>query len=212
MALDSIRNDGISAKQSGCNTEDDNGNGSIMRILPAALYFRKEPAPVFLDRIHEISSITHSHPRSKMGCGIYSLIVRELTKTDSKINAYGAAVDAALEYYGARSEFNEESSYYGRILSGQLPDLDENDIQSSGYIIDTLEAALWCFLHSDTTRDTLLAAVNLGLETDTMGTLAGGLSGLQYGIDSIPVDWLDSLARKQEIDVLIDAFVQQIVK
>jgi ADP-ribosylglycohydrolase len=211
MALDKIVTEGTSARLSGCNSEDDNGNGSLMRILPAALYFHDESTDLFLNRIHVISSITHSHPRSCLGCGIYSLLVRELLFTDDKNEALRLAISKALDYYSNKSIFKDELSHFMRIISFEIPILEESDIGSTGYIIDTLEAAIWCFLRHDSTDSILLAAVNLGLDTDTTGTVAGGLAGLVHGISSIPDNWLNSIARKSEINSLISDFADVIV-
>jgi len=210
MALDRIVTEGISARESGCSTEDDNGNGSLMRILPAALFFHGEPTDIFLERIHEISSITHSHPRSCVGCGIYALFVRELLFTDDKNAALRLAIDKSLEYYSKKPEFKDELPHFNRVLSFKVPILEEADIGSTGYIVDTLEAAIWCYMRYHSTDEILLAAVNLGLDTDTTGTVAGGLAGISHGISSIPENWLKSIVRKSEIDVLINEFAAAI--
>lgn len=206
VALDHIRTEGKSALESGSKLEHDNGNGSLMRILPAALFFHDLPSDVFLNRIHEISAITHAHPRALIGCGLYSLLVKELLNTNDKTEALRKAVAEALDFYNKLPDFKYELSNYMRILSFQLPNLEEQEIRSSGYIVDTLEAALWCFLKNNSTSSTILSAVNLGLDTDTTGTVAGGLSGLVYGLDDIPGNWLESLARKQEVEDLINEF------
>lgn len=206
LALDRIRNGGSSALTSGGTSEEDNGNGSLMRILPAALFFHRLPVGEFLDRIHEVSAITHAHPRSLVGCGIYSLLVRELLSNDNKTEALRLAATNALEYYGNDTRLKPELTNYMRILSLDIPNCTESDINSSGYIIDTLEASIWCFFQHTTSHDIILNAVNLGLDTDTTGAVAGGLAGLRYGLDSIPPEWRDSLARKDEITDIIDRF------
>jgi ADP-ribosylglycohydrolase len=206
LALDRIRNGGISAGESGGRAEEDNGNGSLMRILPAALYFHCEETVPFLEHIHEVSAITHAHPRSLIGCGIYSLFVRELLHDNNKLEALRQTATLALEYYKKKPRFNDELSNYMRLLSLDIPSLAESDINSSGYIIDTLEASIWCFFKHNTSYDVILSAVNLGLDTDTTGAVAGGLAGLIYGTESIPTEWLNSLARKEEIQDLIDRF------
>lgn len=212
MALDKIVTEGISARKSGCDSEDDNGNGSLMRILPAALFFLGEPTNFFLDRIHEISSITHSHPRSCVGCGIYSLFIRELLFTDNKNEALRSSVSKALDYYNKNDLYKNELIHYKRILSFEVPILEESEIGSTGYIVDTLEAAIWCFMRYHSTESILLAAVNLGLDTDTTGTVAGGLAGIVHGLSSIPGNWLKSIARKAEIDNLTGNFADVVVK
>jgi ADP-ribosyl-[dinitrogen reductase] hydrolase len=206
LALDKIRNEHKSSSQSGCDSEDDNGNGSLMRMLPVALFFRALPVPDFLNRVHETSSITHAHPRAKIGCGIYCLFIREILGNQDKVAGYKNAVKQAVDYYSVLPEYSGELSHFMRIFSHAIPGLTENEIRSSGYHVDTLEAALWCVLTYSSTKDILLAAVNLGLDTDTTGMVAGGCAGVLYGLESVPVGWLNALARKNEIDSLIDHF------
>ena len=85
--------------------------------------------------------------------------------------------------------------------------LDENEIKSSGYVVDTLEAAIWCFLNTDTYKDCVLKAVNLGEDTDTVGAVAGGLAGLYYGTEAIPEEWINILPKKEWIAELIEKMV-----
>lgn len=206
-ALESIYSKSKTVHESGGVSEDDNGNGSLMRILPAALYFNNEPTKNFLEKIHEISAVTHAHPRSKIGCGIFSLIVKHLLEENDKNAAYRSAVEEAVKYYSADSVFKNELNHYSRVISLDITHLVEDEIYSSGYIVHTLEAALWCFLRLTNTKEILLAAVNLGLDTDTTGTVAGGFAGIQYGLESIPRDWINTLARKDEIEGIITKFV-----
>jgi ADP-ribosyl-[dinitrogen reductase] hydrolase len=206
LALDRIQSGGASARRSGCDHEDDNGNGALMRMLPVAFYFLHENLEDFLAHVHEISSITHAHPRSKMGCGIYALLIRGILSCGDKTESYRFAVNHALAYYGGKPEFKAEMPHFLRILGGGIAALSQDEINSSGYLIDTLEASLWCLLNFGNTKDILLAAVNLGLDTDTTGMVAGGLAGLFYGLEGVPQPWIDSLARKSEIDGLIERF------
>jgi ADP-ribosylglycohydrolase len=210
MALERYRAGKEKARQCGCRTDDDNGNGSLMRILPAALCFHTAPIEPFLEAIHDISAITHAHPRSKCACGVYSLLVRHLLTGRDKAEAYRAAVADASDYYAAREAFAMEMAHFSRVLSGRIPELSEDDISSSGYVVDTLEAALWCFLRFGNTKDVLLAAVNLGLDTDTTGMVAGGLAGTCYGLGDLPEAWLESVARKAEIDQVVESFVASV--
>ena len=71
--------------------------------------------------------------------------------------------------------------------------VEESDILSTGNVVDTLEAAIWCFLNTDNYKDCVLKAVNLGGDTDTIGAVAGGLAGLYYGMEAIPEEWIDEL-------------------
>jgi ADP-ribosyl-[dinitrogen reductase] hydrolase len=208
LALDKIFHEGKSARVSGCASEDDNGNGSLMRMLPVALYFHDRTPAELIGFAHDISAITHAHPRSKVGCGMYCLFIQELLATNDKHLAYRNAIAKALELYSALPEFKCELSHYMRVISYELPQLPENEIRSSGYLVDTLEAALWCTLTRDNTKDVLLSAINLGLDTDTTGMVAGGMAGIIYGLESVPAEWFNSLARKEEIEILTSRFIE----
>lgn len=209
-ALDNIRSGAKSVEESGQNSEDDNGNGSLMRMLPAALFFSGEDTNTYLEKIHEVSSITHSHPRALIGCGIYSLLIKELLNNSDKKEALKTAIDKAVDYYSNNDKFKDELNNYIRIISNELIDLPESEIYSSGYIVHTLEASIWSFMRCSSTKEVLLEAVNLGLDTDTTGTVAGGLAGLLYGLDTIPEDWMAKLAKKDEILSLVNKFVETI--
>lgn len=82
--------------------------------------------------------------------------------------------------------------------------LNEDKIKSSGYVVDTLEVALWCFLNTDNYKDCVLKAVNLGDDTDTVGAVAGGMAGLYYGIEEVPNEWLEVIPKNEEILELIE--------
>jgi ADP-ribosylglycohydrolase len=87
----------------------------------------------------------------------------------------------------------------------QIP---EDEIRSSGYVVDTLEASIWCLLNSSSYKECVLKAVNLGDDTDTTGAVAGGLAGLCYGYDAIPAEWIDVIASREWINVLCESFAE----
>lgn len=95
-----------------------------------------------------------------------------------------------------------EVALFDRLLKANIADLREEQIRSSGYVIDTLEASVWCLLTTDNYKEAVLKAVNLGQDTDTTGAVTGGLAGLLYGLDDIPANWITQLARKNDIDEL----------
>jgi len=91
---------------------------------------------------------------------------------------------------------------FDRILNENVFELNEADINSSGYVLHTLEASLWCLLTTNNYADAVLKAVNLGDDTDTTAAVTGGLAGLLYGYESIPDNWIHQLARKEDIEDL----------
>ena len=80
-----------------------------------------------------------------------------------------------------------------------LGNVREDAILSGGYVIESLEASLWCFLQTDSYSNAVLKAINLGHDTDTTGAITGGLAGIYYGKENIPEVWVASIARLQDI-------------
>jgi ADP-ribosylglycohydrolase len=156
-----------------------------------------------LARVEAVSSITHAHPRSLMACGLFGLIVRELLAGASPSGALSTALPLFSEYYAGR--WPEEMPHFSAI-GPSLEKAEVDRIDSGGYVIDTLTASLWCLLTSDSFSTCVLKAVNLGGDTDTTGCVAGGLAGVYYGLDAIPSEWLDALARKEDVEKLFNRF------
>ena len=97
-------------------------------------------------------------------------------------------------------------SHFDRVFSSDIQNLPRDEIKSGGYVISTLEASIWCLLNNDSYRETALAAVNLGGDTDTTACVVGGLAGIYYGYEAIPANWLEQIAKFDYIDGLIDNF------
>lgn len=173
-----------------------NGNGSLMRIHPFVLYAYYngvEDEDEFIRVITDASSLTHAHSCSIDGCVIYSYILKELLNNPSRESIYKGLKQA-------KQKMISSVAYYDRLLNSDISIYNESDIKSSGYIVDTLEAAIWCLLTTGSYSDCVLKAVNLGSDTDTVAAVAGGLAGALYGIGSIPQDWLDTLKNKNYIE------------
>ena len=81
---------------------------------------------------------------------------------------------------------------------------EERDILSSGYVIDSIEAAVWSLITTDSYEKAVLKAINLGGDTDTIGAIAGGLAGLYYGYDAIPQEWKDCIVKKKWLEDMCD--------
>jgi len=183
-----------------------NGNGSLMRILPATLYlYTKGNGKLNADAleiIHEFSALTHGHIISKMACGIYSLIAAQILNGKNISEAFSAGMTDAQNFYGADDTFKK----FSRLCNENFAALPEDKISSSGYVLDTLEAALWCLLNTDDYKSLALKAVNLGGDTDTIGAIAGGLAGIFYGAEAIPAEWLATLKRRDYLEKIAENF------
>jgi len=194
---------GESARFSGNIFEEDNGNGSLMRILPLAFYLKNEEN---IDKIYqtvkEVSSITHGHFRSVFACFIYVIFAIELIKSKGKKEAYTYMQKTALEYAEIQGFNPNEVLLFERILKNDISTFPEDKIKSTGYVLHSLEASLWCFLNSESYSEAVLKAVNLGEDTDTTGAITGGIAGIYYGFENIPEEWISELVRKDDIEKL----------
>ncbi|KPH11826.1 ADP-ribosylglycohydrolase family protein [Chryseobacterium sp. ERMR1:04] len=196
---------GESAKFSGNIFEEDNGNGSLMRILPLAFYLVNEENIENLYRtVKEVSSVTHGHFRSVFACFIYVIFAIQLIKEKDKKEAYNHVQKIALEYAEIQGFNPKEIELFQRILKNDISSFHENEIKSSGYVLHSLEASLWCFLNSKSYSEAVLKAVNLGEDTDTTGAITGGIVGIYYGFNNIPEEWVSDLVRKEDIEILCE--------
>lgn len=153
---------------------DDCGNGSLMRTAPLAMLDHIEPYD-----IREVSAITHAHPVAEWSC----VTLCDMLRT---IRDVGTPAKGDLRHR------------YGYIASRPI-----EAVKSDGYCEHTLEAALWCFLNTFSYADCVLAAVNLGGDTDTTAAVAGAIAGVYYGFGAIPPKWVGRLRGKTVIDQCI---------
>jgi ADP-ribosylglycohydrolase len=194
----------------GLKDERDNGNGSLMRIAPLPLYLyqiysnKTMDLEISYEYIHNVSSLTHAHSVSLIGCDIYCAVMLEIYNGTNKEDLLKIALPKIGKYVKEHPEYEAALIKYDRIFHQSFKDIPENEIKSSGYIVDTLEAALWCFLNTNNYRDCVLKAVNLGSDTDTVACVAGSIAGLYYG--NIPQEWIDSLRNKKLVDKIVESF------
>ncbi|GFE68114.1 ADP-ribosylglycohydrolase family protein [Chroococcus sp. FPU101] len=189
---------GVSLKHSGENSEKSNGNGSLMRILPLAFCHDLLVFPELIKLTHLVSAITHAHLRSQIACGFYISIAIRLLAGESAKTAYLQGIEDIKKIY-SKPPYIVELQHFSRITDGKIAQLKINDIASSGYVLHTLEASLWCLINSENYAEAVLKAVNLGDDTDTTAAVTGGLAGIYYGLESIPQHWIDQLTRRQDI-------------
>ena len=195
--------------------ESSNGNGSLMRISPMIFYIDDTFHTAFItdqmmDVIHNVSGLTHAHARSKIACGIFVLIGIEILHGADIETAIETGIQKAEKYYSAREEYSEEfQENFSRITYDDFALTPEDEIKSTGYVVYSLEAALWCLLNTTNYKSCVLKAVNLGGDTDTIGAIAGGLAGLAYGFDSIPSEWVETLLGRSLIDTISAAFAEK---
>ena len=198
---------GTAPLQCGATSINENGNGSLMRILPIALYaFSKNLDDISIRKLtSEVSSLTHAHEVSRLGCYIYVQFIICLLKGNTKQEAYKHIQN--LDY---RSFRMDSIHHYARILNEQIEFQILDNIKSTGYIVDTLESAMWIFMNAEHYKEAIIASTNIGGDTDTIGAIVGSMAGIYYGFDSIPSNWLEKLQRKDYLIELVDRFEKSV--
>lgn len=157
----------------GCDGLDDNGNGSLMRMAPCAFYHLSD------DGIRQVSAVTHAHEISLTACVQYVRILEGLV---NHVPPHKAITDSGFPFD---------------------PTIPITEVESDGFVLHTLNAALWCLSNTDNYRDCVLTAVNLGEDTDTTASVAGALAGAVYGFESIPHEWVGKLRGRELIDMYV---------
>ena len=200
---------GMLPLESGSAEENFNGNGSLMRIYPAVIYNIQLNNLQDTTIMDNIGKLTHAHPISIIACGVYGFIVRDIMQNKSNSSENVAnAVGLALQHYGTK--YPEHIATFDRLSKPNFKDIKEENIGSSGYVMDTLEAAVWCYLNTDNFEDCVLKTVNLGGDTDSTASVAGSLAGIAYGKKSIPKDWMEGLRGQDQLNGIFEKFYNTI--
>lgn len=197
---------------SGGSDESSNGNGSLMRILPLLFYLHDKPIDERYNIIKQVSSITHGHIRSVIACFYYLEFAKQILGGKDKFEIYSNLQSEISNYLISLSISPKEVALFDRLLKNDIHKVPEEEIYSSGYVLHTLEASIWCLLTTDSYEEAVLKAVNLGEDTDTTGAVTGGLAGLLYGIDNIPKKWLQQIARYDDIENLSERLSDKLRK
>lgn len=174
--------------------ERSNGNGSLMRCLPAALYFRNPLVAASVAMLQ--SKPTHPHMRSQLCCAFYTLLVHELLWNDDKRAAFDTALGAFEKFF---AEYADELKI---VLAGQ-----HEEKTGSGYVVNCLWSAIHAFMAGNSYHEVLQYAIMFGEDTDTTAAVAGGLAGAFYGLSGIPPEMLNALRGRDLCDPLIIALV-----
>lgn len=171
-----------------------NGNGSLMRVLPLAIWHKGSDLELITDAFDQ-SAVTHGHLRSKLCCALYCLWARRILQNAE--NAWDSAVEPLYEIF-------PENTLERIELETQISPNDKiYQLKGSGYVVDSLRAACWAN-NNKTYEETVKAAISLGDDTDTTACIAGGIAGLKFGINGIPERWRDNLRGKEIYEPLLE--------
>ncbi len=172
-----------------CGSTDpsSSGNGSLMRLAPIPMYYLNDPDRA-MDYAALGSATTHASEECLASCRYFALVL---------LRALAGERDKA-KLFPARLEFDAPETMK-RIIDQCFRQVSEAQVSGSGYVVESLEAALWSFWHTDNFRDAILAAANLGDDADTTAAICGQIAGAYYGSSQIPEDWVSSLYRGEDI-------------
>ena len=203
-ALNNYHKKNMNPLDCGLTGEHDNGNGSLMRIMPAILYANAaELIPEEkMEFINNVSALTHAHPISQASCNIYRFIVDEILENPEKDfkELITKGIDKSRKYY-ENDDFPCFDNIYGNLFS-----MDDEDLSSKGYVVYSLEISLYTCYHTTSYKEAVLKAVNYGGDTDTNAIITGGLAALYYGYDSVPEIWLEQIVKLDYIKELCKEF------
>lgn len=172
---------------SGSTDPSTSGNGSLMRLAPIVMFFANRPAEA-VEFAALSSRVTHASAECIACCKFFALVLlRALAGEQNKAQLFPTQLDF------------EVPESLRRITAQRFRQASAADVVGSGYVVESMEAALWCFWHTDTFEAAILAAANLGDDADTTAAICGQLAGAYYGSQNIPNDWLNSLVRGDDI-------------
>ena len=185
--------DGVSPETAGPSGEYDNGNGSLMRVLPV-VFFAQNPLEVEELAMRQ-SRVTHAHLRAQLCCALYALAAWGILHGVTAADAVNAAEELLLERYGDGPHDAELKV----VLDGR------HDVPGgSGYVVDSLWSAIKCVLSTQDYETCVRKAIQLGEDTDTTACIAGGLAGMLYGEAALPERWKTTLKGKNIVEQLLD--------
>jgi ADP-ribosyl-[dinitrogen reductase] hydrolase len=174
------------------------GNGSLMRILPLALVERDVPDAVLVEHAHLASRVTHGHPRAQVAGALYSLVVRRLLRGTEPAEALASARSTLRDLYAAMPEHR-----------AALDELEAFDRRTgSGFVLDAFWSAWDAFIGARSYADAIERAIRFGSDTDTTAAIAGGLAGIRFGWEGIPVEWRRGMRGRDIVGPLLDRLLE----
>ncbi|MGI8828191.1 MAG: ADP-ribosylglycohydrolase family protein [Candidatus Limnocylindria bacterium] len=189
---------GTPAIDAGGTGEPDQGNGSLMRILPIALVDVPDDDAALVERAHLASRVTHGHPNCQVACALYVLLARTVIEHPGgdPEAALGLATDRLLGVY-------EREPAFASVLRGLLAHRAHVKRPGGGWVFDSFWSAWEAFASASSYRDAIERCIRYGHDTDTTAAIAGGLAGLRWGTDGIPAEWLSALRGRPLVDLLL---------
>lgn len=166
------------------------GNGSLMRCSPIALRYCRDISNL-LEFSRESSALTHANPLCRDSCAFFNAVLSRVLLGWEKKDALSFAMEVLAH-----------ASYEVLERVQDMPYKSRDEVPTSGFVLDTLECALWAWWHHDDFEGALVTVVNLGGDTDTNAAVAGALLGAQYGLDAIPQRWREKVRWRDDTTIV----------
>ena len=196
----------------GSTSSNASGNGSLMRLAPVPLLYHRDPHRAINEAVNS-SKTTHGSELCLGSCKVYTALIigalqgatkEELLNTDRLYVPVGLSSD----YWTAETTSPLEPSV-ATVMAGSYKHRNPPQIKASGFVIETMEAALWAFYHTDSFEEGALKAVNLGDDADTVGAIYGMLAGAYYGVNAIPTEWREKCSFQGLVQTIVDEILLQ---
>jgi ADP-ribosyl-[dinitrogen reductase] hydrolase len=189
---------GVPAIDAGGTGERDQGNGSLMRILPIALVDPPDADAELVARAHLAGRVTHGHPNCQVACALYVLVARTLIEHPGgdPEAALALATDRLLEVY-------ERQPAFASVLRELLTHRSRVKRPAGGWVLDSFWSAWEALAGATSYREVIERSIRYGHDTDTTAAIAGGLAGIRFGLEGIPAEWLASLRGRDLVEELL---------
>jgi len=177
-----------------------NGNGCLIRAFPLAFYLKNASFEKRCHFVHLFTYVTHAHPISFIATLFLTTYCVEFLNGKAAVPAFLSTQKILEDYISKNPELTQFTSLFSRLFSPTFCQTSVDEIRSTPYVIDTLEAAFWSLFLSSNFKSTVLTSVNLGGDTDSIAAISGGLAALIYGKNGFPKDWLKLLYKPKVLN------------
>ena len=196
--------DGVSPAQSGNYDVNCSGNGSLMRLLPLLFYISDFNIEKRYETVKEVASVTHGSMQTILPCFYYVEFALELFNGSDKQTAYYNTAKTVSKFMAGLGIGQQDMEVLSPLIREDITLRSMDSILSIHHAVQTIQAAMYCFMKTNNYKDAVLMAVNMGDDTDTTAAVTGGLAGLYYGYYTIPEKWINTIKRNNDIKDLCD--------
>ena len=177
-----------------------------MRTAPIALVHWQDSNDQVDGLTAKAGSVTHPHPQCVEACQVYVRMICEIMRANEEQPGKDALFAVLKCFPFETAKLQATFSAYQTL--DDMRQTSDTKIRSSGFVVHTLEAALWAFFSTENFKDGAIKVVNLGDDADTVGAVYGGLAGAYYGIGAMPTEWIEALQARDVIDKVVEAVVE----